>query len=275
MDNSYYKKKYYLDNAVVLNTESLLIDWTIEAITRIELVKKFETPITEFERISGEMEATYKAMNYKVINLTLWNIFKTKFLYYIQGLLYKNSECNYDNEGSDADFFLFFIDEWNAFVKKPYIHENISFDCLDCDTKEETAIIESYKAIIKGAGSESLYELTLAKNRALYMINNTSKLFFEEKPAKPKTDETTSNLPVSKKHVPKTNDNPDNPEINWVPDPNVTKIKEMLISNMEKITKGEMKAEDCNAFNSSVQTFINMSKQELEIQKFYQQITKK
>lgn len=274
MENRYYLKKYNFEDRN-LPTDSFLVDLAIEVITAIELKNKFDTPIEDFVKIRKEIETFYFSFK---LERTLFNVFVTKFLNHIESLLYEGTENKYENDETGGDFFLFFIDEWNAFKKRAYVHEETSFDVIDCDERTDNAITDAFADMLDQS-PEDKYALTIAKNRCLYMVNNDRKAApMETAPAetinidKPKK-ETPAKPEPQKPKEPK-NPPPPPATVEFKTDERVIKIKDLLLDNLEKLKDNKLSPEQAQAINSTVQTFINLSKQELETMKFAKTLNK-
>jgi hypothetical protein len=275
-----YTKKYLND----FNKESFLIDLCLEGITRIELAGKFEIPFKTFSGILDELSVLYKEVG-KNINhedVILWNIFKTEYWEQIKNkLFYKYDEGNKviwtnnleNRVDDDCDFLIFWVDEWHELFRKEYVHDVKCFDILDCEFFNEIEVIKAYQSIVEEskANADGLFIFTLSKNRALFIINHeppkTQKEGIKVNPPKPPVSD---NLPKPKSQ----DDKPLHPGLSTAKvvlsdtDPHISTIKDMLIENLKAIKDGKINVDQANAFNATVQTFINMSKTQLEYLKF-------
>lgn len=295
MTNDYYIEKYDLQGGRV-NTESLVADLGIEFITRVELADKFETPYKEFKAICDDIRLKYDALKQHgpSLNGVQWNLFYATIFSKIRDMLFESEPLDngmpnfknvYKNKPEDGDFFLFFIDEYSEFIAKKYIPDYRCFLPI-CPqvTNESEFLIEEYTNLVGEETTEDdLYALTFAKNQCLYLIErddfNINQV--REKLHGKQVREIVARKEEKAKEEPETENLPANTEkqeqqhvVTYTKDAQSEAIKAMLLDNLKAIQKGSLPVDRANAFNSTVQTFINMSKAQLEVAKYMKSLNR-
>ncbi len=304
MQVSDYIKKYDFESGR-FNTDSLLVDMAIEFITKVELEKKFETPYKSFKLFCDQINNKY--LNFKKyapsLNGVHWNLFYAKTYSRLRNLFYQaealpngtpDYKNAYENTEDDCDFFLWVLDESQEMKESKYL---VDYSCFlkifPQVTDDEKVILEEFENLIGDETSDDdRYEYTLAKNQCLYLINREDfdldkvrEILHGEKVSEIKTRQPvheqkveSSNLPAHKDpenvYADEEENLPANQEkqhvVTYTPDPQAAAIKAMLFDNLKAIQKGQMDVNRANSFNATVQTYINMSKAQLEIEKFVQ-----
>lgn len=243
------------------------------------------------------------------LNGVHWNLFYAKTYSRLRNLFYQAEPLSngtpdyknaYENTPDDCDFFLWVMDESEELKESKY---TIDYSCFlkiyPQVTDDEKVILEEYENMIGDETSEDdRYEYTLAKNQCLYLLNRgdfdlekareilhgkhvtelkskqpepipepkaepkrEATLPAQREPEQVEANEEDDNIPANqeKMHV-----------VTYTPDPQSSAIKAMLFDNLKAIQQGKMDVNRANSFNSTVQTYINMSKAQLEIEKFVQ-----
>jgi hypothetical protein len=264
-------KKYNLNSAKILNEDSICIDFFIKLITLIELNDKFNIDYDKFNFLIVKLKEDYDELtkiNSNLFSRKFWDKINTEYINLVKNdLFYEYNENklvitnNHENTPNDCDFFIHYLDEFNFLLEKDYISDNKWTNVIDVDVFNELDIIKNYEEIKEVSEEKDYYLLTIAKNTGLFVINKE----LNKKPVKAYKE-------PEEKIINKQQEN--SKMIIYQPPSEIALIKEMLIENLKNIKDGNMPVVNANAFNNTVQTFINMSKAELEFCKFSNMINK-
>lgn len=290
-----YIKKYDLESGR-FSTDSVVVDMAIDFITKIELEDKLETPYKQFKQACDELSNKYQHLKKYApsLNGVQWNLFYAKVYSKIRGFLYEREALSsgtpdyknaYDNSPEDCDFFLFILDEFTDLKESKYTFDYGCFlKIYPQVTDDEKIILEEYENLVGDETSaDDRYELTLAKNQCLYLVerddfdlNKVREILHgktvseikerQQQRSEPETEKETQVAIPEQKEKEKGDDQQH--IVHYTPDPQAAAIKTMLFDNLKNIQAGKMDVNRANSFNSTVQTYINMAKAQLEIEKF-------